>query len=256
MIYAEAMVSDQVLIAKGECGGYPNNKYGSGDDFRHSDSTLALLRVNKTINSEAIPVFFGINTFELSPQQGLGKFSVFTKHAALFRNVAVEFDTEHCYKYRADEAFDLAMHKHVIYTWCDQIRGLASLFNLRFLELNVRNLVAEAYSGKTTMGELIMELKPQLLASVPAGVRQKRGVRSRRVWVTISAKNSYLEQIDIFEKTWMEISLQSICSGASDEILEIGEGWRELGINFQPRGSLHPPPRSGSCTQWSPSYYG
>jgi len=256
MIYVEALVSDQVLIAKGECGGYANTNYGSGDDFRRSDPTLALLRASKQIHNEAIPVFFAVNTFKLSPQRGLGKFSVFTKHAALFRNVAVEFDTEHCYKYRADKAFDLAMHKHVIYTWRDQIRGLASLFNLRFLELNVRNLVAEAYSGKTTFGELIMELKPQLLASVPFGVRQKRGVRSRGVWVTISAKGSYFEQLDIFEKTWMEMSLQSICSGDSEKIHEIGEGWRELGINFQPRGSLHPPPRSGSSIKWSPSYYG
>jgi len=84
MIYAEALVSDQILIAKGECGGYLNNQYNSAVDFQHSDPNLGLLRVNKAVNSEATPVFFAVNTFKLSPQPGLGRPSIFTKHASLF----------------------------------------------------------------------------------------------------------------------------------------------------------------------------
>lgn len=112
MIYAEALVSNQVLIVKGECGGYPNNKYGSDDNFQYFDPTLALLQVSKTINSEATPIFFGINTSKLSPLPGLGRPSVFTKYAPLFRSVVVELFNKYYDKCWWGEVFDLSIHEN------------------------------------------------------------------------------------------------------------------------------------------------
>jgi len=116
MIYAEAMISDQVLIARGECGGYPNNKNRNDyeADFRHSGPTLALLRVNKTTNSETTPVFLAVNTFKLSPLPSLGRSSVFTKHGSLFRNVAVELYSPNNDKYWAGEVLDHGTYEKLI----------------------------------------------------------------------------------------------------------------------------------------------
>lgn len=255
MIYAEALISDRVLIAKGECGGYPNNTYGSEDDFRHSDPTLALLRANKTINSEAIPVFFAVNTFKLSPVPGLGRHSVFTNYASLFRNVVVELFNHYCVKYREGEILDTGTSEDLIQIWRDQIRLLAAMTNLRFLELNIHSMLVEALTGNATLKELFGGLKPQLLASVPSGVRQKKGVRGCGVWLTMSMFDSYSIHMRDIGITWLEVEMDGICS---EDMHRVGEGWRELGINFQPercQRCFHHLESSDSANS-SPCYYG
>lgn len=48
---------------------------------------MALLQVNKQVNAEAMEIFLAQNTFKASLSPALGRPSVFTTHARLFRNI-------------------------------------------------------------------------------------------------------------------------------------------------------------------------
>lgn len=253
MIYAEALVSDQVLVAKDVRRGYPNDKDGSGDDFRHAIPALALLRADKRINGEATPVFFAINTFKLTPWPGLGRFSVFTKYAPLLRRVVVELVNQHSVGYWTGVARGPSTHRTLVHIWGNQIRALASMANLQFLEVNVHSMRAEVVRGNATWNQLILELKPQLIASVPSSVRHKKGVRGCGIWLSVSVDNSYLDVLDRVMKTFMETKAVRTLS---DNMHKIGEGWRQIGVNFELEGPYHPPTRSSGCTDSGPCYYG
>ena len=227
MVNAEVLVSNHVLIAKGDCDGYSDIQNDSGDDFANSGPNLALLRVKKTVNSEATPVFFAVNTFKLSHLFGLERPSVFTKHAPRFRSVVVELFSESYDKFWAGDAFNPIL----VLLWCDQIRALASMVNLRALELNVRSMWLKAFLGHAALQELILEFKLQLLASGPSSLRQKDGVRDCGVWFAVSVDDSYLDRLDYITKTSMKIMMDGTFS---EEMHKIGEGWREeLGVSLE-----------------------
>lgn len=253
MIYAEALVSDQVLIAKGECGGYPSNKDGSGDDLRHSVQALALLRANKNINSEATPVFFAVNTFKLSPLPCLGRPSVFTKYSPLFRSVVVELFNRCSIMYWAGMIVNFGTCERLIQIWRDQIRALAAMVNLRYLELNARGMLV-AVTSSTTLGHLIWGLKPQVLASVPSGVRQKKGGRGSGVWLTMFVNDSYMQDVCEVAESFKSTGTQALFS--VDSMHAVGEGWRELGINLRADGTLHPSEISSDFTSSRSCYHG
>jgi len=253
MIYVEALVSDQVLVAKDECGGYPNNQYGSDDDFQHSDPTSALLQVNTTINSEAAAIFFGTNTFKLSPQPGLGRPSIFTRYATLFRSVVLELFNQYSVKYWAGEVLDFGTYEDLIQIWRDQIRALAAVANLRFLELNIRGVLVQADSVSATLGDIIWGLKPQLLANVPCSVRQKKGDRGSGVCLTISVDDSYMQHVYEINEFLRRLGTKGF---DSEDMHKVGECWRELGINFQPDDALYPLESFSGVANLRSCYYG
>lgn len=127
------------------------------------------------------------------------------------------------------------------------------MVNIRSLELNVRSMLVEAFSGNTTLGILIWELKPQPLASVPSNVRQKKGFRGRGVWLTVFIDDSYSKHMHDTDKTWMETRMGGTCT---KDMHKIGEGWRELGINFRPEDSLYPPEFSSDSANSRSCCYG
>lgn len=149
MVYVHALVNnDLVLVATDERGRYTNrySTINSNVNFRYPVPNLALLRANKIINSEATPVFFSLNTFKLSPLLGPRRPWVFTKYAPLFRSVVVEL-SDYCGKNWVDNNLDLSRQRLLIEVWREQIQMLATMTNLRFLELNISNLLVEAFLG-------------------------------------------------------------------------------------------------------------
>jgi len=118
------------------------------------------------------------------------------------------------------------------YSWFSTTTQSGNPSIVSLLQLELRNL------PNTTLGILIWELKPQLLASVPSNVRQKKGFRGRGVWLTVFIDDSYSKHMHDTDKTWMETRMGGTCT---KDMHKIGEGWRELGINFRPEDSLYPP---------------
>ena len=81
IIYANAMGSDHVLVAKNE-------------EIRGSQSvtlSLPLLEVSKGVSTGATAIFYAVNTFTMSSYAVFSIPFVSTKNAALFRKVVSRF---------------------------------------------------------------------------------------------------------------------------------------------------------------------
>ena len=180
MIYTEALITDNVLIAKNEQIEYA--------DFAFSQPRplMALLRVSRRVNTETTDIFYAVNIFKLSAYPTLGKPSIFTSHATLFRSVIVEFSHKQSEHYfpggdSSPTNYDL------IYTWKKQIETLVPMANLKYLELDV-SAIAERVSGRRRFQLQIVEglCNPPSKAraaceSVPRRPKEERITTARRL---------------------------------------------------------------------------
>lgn len=203
IIYTHALPAGHVLIAKNEI--YPDPPWGLID----FSIPVALLQVNKQVNKEATEIFLAQNTFKASLCAALGRPSVFTTHAKLFRNVASKLtygshliDGE--WEYLGKDVDCL------ISMWKQQMRELGSMTNLRCVQLDISCLVVVVYNPGDVRKDIpIWALLRELLTSLPQGVWKKEGLEDRGIWIT-----------GIFNPR------------GRNEMHEMGEACRDLGLNF------------------------
>lgn len=217
MIYVEALDSSHILYAIKE------EIYTSQSEAHTASIATILLQVNKQINAEATPIFFGRNFFKMSFYPPLDKPSVFTSYPQRFRSIvlrlelyvlAVCFPRYGIYGSHSKKKTDI---------WRYQIRTLAPMVNLQFLQLDINDVtwaISHEYPGfqdETIENFAIKTLKPELFASIPQGVIRKQGSISRGIWVTGSTRDSF----------------------HPNKLHEFGEACRELGLNFMFTNDRH-----------------
>ena len=185
MIYTYAMRSDHVLVEKHQ----PNKRLRQ----LKLPFPLPLLTVGKNVSQEAIGIFYTINTFQiLHHLLPLEKPLVFTKYAALFRSVKLEFDER--WEWESERLIEV---------WKKQIRELSLMSNLRWLSLGIDNLKHNFYrKGIGWIQRTIIDhLKPELLASLLLG-----NGKEQRSCITISISAGFWEidnpDLRLIQEAW------------------------------------------------------
>ena len=193
MIYTYAMISNGILLAKGE----DIQKY-----WLESPLSLPLLEVSRKVSKEALEIFYAINMFQISPYPVLGKPSVFVKHAKLFRSVRLVFDDSWLDEYGPLK--DPWTKDGFVDIWKKQIRTLLPMHGLRTLWLDINSLMYTFTRDIRVIQRAITdELMPELLASLPLEFRGNAESRSGAIW--ISADPFVLpspDQVSAILKTW------------------------------------------------------
>lgn len=203
MIYTHALPAGHVLTAKNEV--YPDQPWGLID----FSIPVALLQVNKQVSKEAMEIFLAQNTFKASLCAALGRPSVFTTHAKLFRNVVAKltYGSHLIDGEWEDLGNDVGC---LVSMWKQQMRELGSMTNPRYVLLDISCLVVAVYNlGDARKDILTWALLRELLTSLPQDVWKKEGLEDRGIWIT-----------GIFN------------SRGRNEMHEIGEACRDLGLNF------------------------
>lgn len=193
-IYTHALSTEHILFAKNEI--YPDFEYDRID----FPITVALLQVNKQVNAEAVQVFYARNTFQASLNHALGKPSLFTTHARLFRKIIMKLRRSNPDRYpwnkdrvpKEGEGATSEDHEDdkLIALWKQQTQVLVPMTNLRYLELNVFNLLIMICIHTRRFMEVKKEnaatwtLLRELLKSLPQGVRKKEGLEHCGIWIT------------------------------------------------------------------------
>jgi len=212
MVYVAALSTEHILFAKNEID--PDFMYDQAD----SSIPLTLLQVNKQINAEATEIFLARNTFRASLCPALGRASVFTTHARLFRNIVLKLaypayllDREYQYVNTVEgSTYEGNNDDGLIGLWKQQMRMLGSMTNLKFVQLEVTNLVIMVYNpGDVRKDVPTWSLLRELLTSLPQDLRKREGCADRGIWIT-----------GIF------------FSRGRNEMHEMGEACRDFGLNF------------------------
>ena len=223
LIYAEAMTGHKTLIAKNE---YDSQKWERRSEYHGARGgrdgrlgallALPLFEVNRTISSEAIEFFYATNEFKISPQVVLGKPSVFTKHALLFRKIVLRFGNLHWptnldvdyvgleglerivadfddvglpgqENFVGDATYGGRIRRHCSLSK-KQIETLSPMFNLQYLELDLME-VGQIVMIERYIPSYMKMLQSTLLASLPMSIRKKEGIVDRGVWIFGDWKN-------------------------------------------------------------------
>jgi len=220
MIYIQALVFDKILVKEQE-------ETEAALDFKtnpRKPAPTALLQVSQTLNNEANVIFYSLNTFQLSSSYSIsGKPSIFNSHATLFRRVLVKLFVGPTYWEQSPNTPDWNLSPELdsgialVNIWQKQIRALAPMINLQYLELKVLGLlvVNRGLRRQGVLQYMSLEgiaahyLKPELLASLPSTIQEGTPSRDRCIWVT-PGRSRFV----------------------SDEIRALFEAWRELGVSF------------------------
>jgi len=183
MIYVQALVSEKILVKEEE---EAENDLDPRINPRKSAPT-ALMQVSRTLNNEANVIFYSLNTFRLSSSYSIsGKPSIFNSHATLFRRVLVElFIDQTTWEQRHvipdwNSTPNLDSGIALVNIWQKQIRALAPLINLQFLELKVLGLLDLDWGlcRRGVLKYMSLEdvtahyLKPELLAIFPSAMQE------------------------------------------------------------------------------------
>jgi hypothetical protein len=216
MIYTHALGTEHILIARNEI--YPNPNW----DLIDSSIPVALLQVNKQVNAEAMEIFLAQNTFKASLCPALGRPSVFTTHARLFRNIDLKLsypayllDGEYHYITIGEASTYEGKYEGLISMWKQQMRMLGSMTNLSLVQLEVTNLVIIIHNPGDVRKDIpTWALLRELLTSLPQDVRKKEGCEDRGIWITGFFYNS-----------------------GRNEMHEMGEVCRDFGLNFMTKHS-------------------
>jgi len=231
VVYAAVLGTEHVLIARHEV--YPDPEWGLID----SSIPLALLQVNKQVNAEAMEIFLAQNTFKVSLCPALGRPSVFTTHARLFRNIVLKLaypayllDGEWQFlDKREGGMYEDRDDDGLTGLWKQQMQLLTPMTNLRFFQLDVSSLVqlVHMHNGFHLVGAkknaVTWNLLRELLTNLPQDIRKKEGLEHRGIWIT-----------GIFYNT------------GRNEMHEMGEACRHFGLNFMTERGLRcaiPPSR-------------
>lgn len=262
IIYAQALSSNQILIAKSEVKGYlDNRKIGSayqqevfwymyedsevsfdsaGDyegwyddyieaqsklhaiDFRYSHPALALLGVSKTINTEATAIFYGINTFRLSDPEVYG-----VSGSVLLKHAAALRNVvlQLSGTWGPDCVFP-----HVVpcFTEPGDLQRMwdTQLDALKHM-VNLRFLELDVRSltiSVTEWSPIIFEV------AVEAVKRFLLAAVSPMVRQKLGVRGQGIWITNT--KTWLQMY----------GLHKVGDAWKDLGINFEADGSKYPPP--------------
>ena len=152
------------------------------------------------------------NKFKVSCYPTTGKPSVFTKYATSHRNVIVCLAQDDWPEYSPNPCEIYRRGGDLIQIWRKQIKILASMSNLQFLQLDVNSMAwwlfrnRQASTNDTTDNFAGGSVKRDLLASLSLDVRKKEGPSNRGIWITGSFG-------------WSQTP-------------ELGEAWRDLGLNL------------------------
>lgn len=211
MIYVQALVSDKFLVKEGE---EAEDALDSEINPRKSAPT-ALLQVSRTLNNETKVIFYSFNTFQLSSSYSIsGQPSIFNTHATLFRRVRVAlFDRHDNPDWNLTSDLDSGIV--LVNIWQKQVRALAPLINLHFLELMVVGLLDDNWSSYRcgVLGYMSLEgvaahyLKPELLASLPSAIQERPPSRDRGIWVTPGRDTFVLHELHAFHEAWRELGV-------------------------------------------------
>lgn len=165
MIYKEVLQSKFNLIGYNQLRNYSE----------HQPLSLALLVVSKVIGSEAKRAFYDANVFKLSWSAFLGFSSLFTTQASHFRNLRLVFcDVESRPLWLA--ALEPERQLSLVDAWKLQIRALASIPNLKFLELEVSCIATTRWPRIVEWP--FPELEDELLSNIPESFRIQQRSRS------------------------------------------------------------------------------
>ena len=218
-IYTQALSTDAILVELD----FKHPKFHSTPEPQGSPIT-ALLRVSKTVSTEAAAIFYSINTFEQSTPYNRPISSVFKTHAEKFRKLILSFDDRATWQEKESGS---AWINIMMQGFKAQIESLPSMTNLEYLQLNVSELQSMDF-GHRSQGcignrdqednkRLFQTLKPLLLSCVPLSLRNKPGIPERGIWIGLTSR--------------FHIHSGSISSAYQRQ--EVGMLWYELGINFK-----------------------
>lgn len=181
MIWADVLTADNAFYEKRKYCAWPHSLGTAEFCDPQPSSTPPLLLVSKRVYAEAIPVFYAVNMFEMSPFSAMRSDSLFAKHAARFRRLTVMF-----------EDYPNMDEDDRIGIWKAQLRALIPMVNLGFLKLDVSGLgnmlhyhtYCQKCERENPRESAAKDLLHDLLASLPSRLRKARLSKSRGVRLT------------------------------------------------------------------------
>ena len=128
-------VSHQIMSTK-----YEDIRFPKLDLLPKPSISLTLMQVSKQVNAEVMLAFCSFNKSKVSSYPNMGKPSVFIKHAKPFRSVIVCLTQDHWPEYFPNPYESYQSGGDLIQAWRKQIKLLASISNLQFLQLDVNSM--------------------------------------------------------------------------------------------------------------------
>lgn len=202
MIYAEALT-------------YPNelNRYDPnrcvipwhmpathGGFAKNQPSALALLRVNKSINSEVTPIFYAKNNFRLPhtypAADDIGT-TIVAKGAPFFSHLSLYFDVLDVLQYKEDIRFTLwdfqrnvnAPLENVLQALEERVKLFQSMTNLKYLDISTTSIVwltfrlrGHAETNVRQLAQRFIPILDKLLRTLPVGVDGSRLCKVRVIY--------------------------------------------------------------------------
>lgn len=236
MIYAEALYTDHILVAKPE----------DADKLiflpEEPQISLALLRVSQQLNQEAARVFFAVNTFHLRPVNLVGihgdptqhRFPLFELHATLFQSIVLKLRWHDSTGYY-DQVTDLNVE-----AWHKKLQLLTPMVNLKCLYLEVDGLLlatrrnGSLYSRKKESEAWTFVQK--LFNNLPVSVRRREGNKHRGIWIIGDFQARKPRHRSRPNNASSIVALLERPGRIPDGIKLLGENGRECGLNFMMKG--------------------
>lgn len=203
-IYGDCLLVQHDLVAVNEQWGNNHNDPSPAllnSRIPYTKAAVALLAVNKRINEETLPVFYGQNVFKMSPNHlSNGQKSVYEKYATAFRRIVLALDVTDLSSNIVYKCLS-GQHHEVLRSWATIIQRLAPMTILTLLKIQADGLIE---LPRPAFEKSIVALKEVLLQNIPQSVRNNATSRDRGLWIT-----------GLFARR--------------NELLTIGQIWAELG---------------------------
>ena len=151
-----------------------------------TEAATALLAVSKAIHAETVPMFYGLNKFELSIYTGDGQRTIFQKYPTLFERIVFNMDLRHLPGTSSDGIYT-GSATTMMRNWQTTLSTLTPMSNLKLLQIRLdtfnryANWPLNLFRDPTTefLQKIILPLEQSMSRSFPQHLKHMATSRPR-----------------------------------------------------------------------------